>query len=275
MSARRGLALIGLLAAGTAQGAERPAAVVPLLTVNLAADEADAITGAIAEGLERAGAGRVRGGREVRRRLPPEGLPPDCPARPDCVADLEDRLEAGALVFVVAARVGAELQVDPTVVRAGRAEPRAALRGAPAELTDPAWLTERVAGWLPTVAPALPGETAAPAAETPPEARWSQPGIVTWVAAGVTVAALSVGAGFGADALAKRGALRDAGCLEVRCADAEIDAMARSAFVADAAFVTAALAAASAVTLYLTVDGGPVTLGVAAGPTGAAVTGRF
>src|SRR5207237_1279776 len=56
------------------------------------------------------------GGLEVRRQLPPDGLPPDCVANPKCTADVAARLGVSQLLFVVMVNsgTGGSVQVDPT-----------------------------------------------------------------------------------------------------------------------------------------------------------------
>lgn len=288
MRSDRRLALTaGLLASLVAAATEaRPAAVVPLVVVNLDADEADTLGRALARGLQDAGAGPVLGGRPVRRRLPDSGVAPDCPAQAPCVADLRDRLEAEALVFVIVSRVGDRLQIDPTVVLEGAGEARPALRGTRAELGTPAWVAARVSDWLPARPEALVSETpdiptAAPdpvdsEVRGPAEARaWVAPSGLTIGVGGVGIAALAAGVGLGVSAKSMERDLVDAGCETRRCADEDIDALSRRATAADVAFVTGGLALAAAVALYLTVDDGPTTLSVAAGPSGAVVAGQF
>lgn len=275
MHARR-VALVALvvtaLGGPSAASAAEGAAVVPLLVVNLEDEAVDQVTEALARALVDGGAGPVRGGREVRRRLPDEGLSPACPSDPTCLANLRARLEAGPLVFVVLARVGEELQADPTVVIEGEAEARPALKGQLSELTAPAWLAPKVQGWLPMQA-VLPPPDPGPQAEV--TSTWRRPSWPVWAAAGLSVAALGAGIGLGVAARAKEAELVEAGC-EVRpCPAADVDALLTRAHWADASYGVAAVAAAAAVGLYYVLDVGGDEVTVSPAGAGVAVSGRF
>lgn len=279
---RRFALIVGLfvgLGPAAAAGAARPAAVVPLLVVNLEAPEVDAVGAALARALTHTGAGPVLGGRAVRRRLPDSGLAPDCTARPECVQDVRQRLEADALVFVIVSRVGQQIQIDPTVVIDGAPGPRAAVRAARAQFDDLEWISSQVSSWLPTRPQATPSppvpSRAQEAPSAPPSTSWVSPGWATWGAAGLGVAALAVGTGLGLSARALERDLEDRGCETQQCPAADIDQLSGRARLADVAFVAGGVALAAAVVLYLTVDEGPTTVSVAAGPGGAFVTGRF
>jgi hypothetical protein len=93
-------------------------AVVPIITVNLEAARVDALAQDLAEALRTELDVDAVGGVEVRRRLPPQGLNPDCVAREACIADVAERLSAQQLLFVVMIDTGASgaIQVDSTWV---------------------------------------------------------------------------------------------------------------------------------------------------------------
>jgi hypothetical protein len=263
------LALCGLPGLAFSQ----TAAVVPLLSVNLQEAEVDALTEALAEGLQAASAQVVRGGRSIRRRLPEGGVAPDCPSDSACALDLLARLEVEALVFVILTKVGAQVQIDPSIWINGQAEARTALRGAMKGILDAAWVAQRVQAWLPQRAAAAPSPVTATA--PPPPVQWRRPSWPVWVAGGVALTALSVGVGLGVDAGRKEAGLVDAGCDLRPCAESDIDALAQTARGADAAFVISGLAAAAGVGLYYVLDTGPESLVVRVHSQGLAIAGQF
>src|SRR3954452_5022602 len=76
-------------------------AVVPGIAVNLDAARVDALSQDLADALATELDIDAIGGLEVRRQLPPDGIPPDCVATPSCVADVAKRVSANQLLFVV------------------------------------------------------------------------------------------------------------------------------------------------------------------------------
>lgn len=259
---------LGLLGVPSLAEASRATAVVPLLSVNLEEAEVDRLTEALAQALQQTTGGTVQGGRPVRRRLPEGGLSPDCPADPSCVAQLQTRLEADGLVFVILTQVGARVQVDPSLWLDGRSEPRPALRGSRLELMSAAWLAPQVKDWLPQAAAPL-------SATAPAVGAWRGPSWPVWVAAGVGAGALALGIGFGVSAAAKERSLVADGCELRRCADADIDALARTARVADAAFIVAGVATVAGLGLYYALDVGPEPLALRVHPQGLSLVGQF
>jgi len=97
-------------------------AVVPGLAVNLDAARVDALSQDLAEALATELDVEAIGGLEVRRLLPPAGLPADCVANQACVADVARRLSAQQLLFVVMVDTGSggAIQVDSTWVDPGK-----------------------------------------------------------------------------------------------------------------------------------------------------------
>jgi hypothetical protein len=91
-------------------------AIVPSVTVNLDAARVDAITADLAESLTAELEITAVGGLEVRRQLPPEGVPPECVTTPSCAADVAKRLDANQILFLVIVGSGNGLQVDSTWV---------------------------------------------------------------------------------------------------------------------------------------------------------------
>src|SRR5262249_34901569 len=91
-------------------------AVIPGIVVNLDAARVDALTQELAEALREELEVDAIGGVEVRRRLPHEGLSPDCVANQACIADVARRLKADQRRFVVMIDpgTGGAIQVDST-----------------------------------------------------------------------------------------------------------------------------------------------------------------
>lgn len=95
-------------------------AVVPGIAVNLDAARVDALSQDLAEALSSKLMVDAVGGLEVRRLLPPDGLPPDCATNAACAKDVAKRTGAEQLLFVVMVDSGAggAVQVDTTWVDA-------------------------------------------------------------------------------------------------------------------------------------------------------------
>src|SRR5260221_14571144 len=90
-----------ILALGAAHAAADPAprvAVVPGIAVNLDAAKADALSQDLAEALTSQLMVDAVGGLEVRRQLPPDGLPADCVSNAACTADVAKRTGAAQLL---------------------------------------------------------------------------------------------------------------------------------------------------------------------------------
>lgn len=214
-------------------------------------------TSSLAAALTRHRGASVRGGAEVDRLLEEHVVDADCPARSDCVEALRARVGPGPIVFLVLTRLADKVQIEPTIDEAGDLHAPAPIRGSPELLASIDWWYERTAGWLPVVA-LLPGpepstEAAGPSptlvAPGPPPPRWG-----TLVAGGLGVVALGVAVGFGVDAMNAEQTLVDRGCLEVRCADADIEAVERGARTADVLYGVGAAGVLTAVALYLFAD---------------------
>lgn len=273
--------LVGLgLVPGLAAAQDPPAArvaVVPLLVVNASDAQVDVITASIAEGMQSKLQLTARGGREVRRRLPPGGLAPDCPADTACVQDLLTRLEVDTLVFCVVTVVGDRVQVDPAVHRGGRTEPRPAVRSSRREATSAAFWAKATSGWV-IAPPRRDGQAAGRAVADPVAAapsRFGWPSWPTWTAAGVSVVALGVGVGFGVSAGAGAEDLEARGCAERACPTADIDAVGRRAMAADVSYAIAGVAALGALGLYYVLDVDDPALALTPSPGGVVLTGRF
>ncbi len=110
-----------MLASNVAAAERIKVAVVPGIAVNLDAARVDALSQDMAEGLAAELDIDAVGGLEVRRQLPPDGLPPDCVTTPSCVADVAKRTGAQQLLFVVMvdSGTGGTVQIDSTWVEPG------------------------------------------------------------------------------------------------------------------------------------------------------------
>jgi hypothetical protein len=95
-------------------------AVVPGIAVNLDPARVDALSQDLAQALIGELVVQAIGGLEVRRLLPPDGLPPDCVTTAACIADVAKRTQATQLLFVVMVDSGAggSIQIDTTWVDA-------------------------------------------------------------------------------------------------------------------------------------------------------------
>jgi hypothetical protein len=105
-------------------------AVVPSIAVNLDTAKVDALCQDLAAALSSELVVEASGGLEVRRKLPADGLPPDCATNAACAADVAKRLGATQLLFVVMVDSGGgSVQVDATWVEpsSGRSAARPAV----------------------------------------------------------------------------------------------------------------------------------------------------
>ncbi|HTJ42174.1 MAG TPA: hypothetical protein VL463_08760, partial [Kofleriaceae bacterium] len=107
------LLLIAICAA-SANAAPVRVAVVPSVEVNVDAQRAEALTGTLADALRAKLEVDALGGADVTRRLPDGGVPDDCVAKAECIAQLGARLEADQLLFLVIVQVGHTIQIDST-----------------------------------------------------------------------------------------------------------------------------------------------------------------
>jgi hypothetical protein len=251
-------------------------AVVPGIVVNLAAARVDALTQTLAEALQAELEVDAIGGVEVRRRLPPAGLPSDCVASEPCIADVARRLGADQLLFLVLIDTGATgaIQIDSTWIDpvAHRSGSRPAIDIA--TIADARARFAAAASQLLPDAPVRPRPQASVGRMSAPVPRhFTLPAYLT---AGATVVGFGVGIPLGVDARNRYNdctALAHAG---TACSQARKDAIRRVDLEADAGWLvgiggmiaTAILYATSSEASHVIVE--PV-------PGGAAVTasGRF
>lgn len=251
-------------------------AVVPGIVVNLAAARVDALTQTLAEALQAELEVDAIGGVEVRRRLPPAGLPTDCVASEPCIADVARRLGAGQLLFVVLIDTGSSgaIQIDSTWVDpvAHRSGSRPAIDIA--TIGDARSRFAAVASQLLPDAPVRPRPQASLGRMSEPVPRhFTLPAYAT---AGATLVGLSVGVSLGFDARNRYSECTAQAHAGTACSQGQKDAIRRIDLAADAGWLvaiggtvaTAILYATSSETSHVIVE--PV-------PGGAAVTasGRF
>ncbi|MGE5186105.1 MAG: hypothetical protein ACM31C_28815 [Acidobacteriota bacterium] len=116
MSSRLVIAASLVLAPAIAAADPIKVAVIPGAAVNLDAGRVDALSQDLAEALASELQVDAVGGLDVRRQLPPDGLPADCMTNPKCTADVAQRTGAQQLLFVVLVGTGGAVQIDSTWV---------------------------------------------------------------------------------------------------------------------------------------------------------------
>jgi hypothetical protein len=271
-----GSVIAAIVAIPTVASADRiKVAVVPGIAVNLDSARVDALSQDLADSLEAELDIEAIGGLEVRRALPPEGIPPDCVATPACAMDVAKRVGASQLLFVVMVDTGTggSIQIDTTWVEpsTGKSASRPALdiaalgdaktrfvTAAPSLLPDaPVRPKPKTGGIGGTMAPAVPRHVSTPAKVT----------------AAVTVVGLGLGIGFGLKARSRYNAC-DADRLA--CTDDDRDSIRNFGLIADAGLLVGLGAAIATTVLYVT-SGKESHLVVEPSPGGAAVAvvGRF
>jgi len=194
------VALTLLTAAAGSASADAPAkvVVVPGLAVNVDAARVDALGQDLASALSAELIVEASGGLEIRRKLPAEGLPSDCIAKPACIADVARRVGAQQLLFIVVVDtgVGGTIQIDSTWIDAasGKSAPRPAI-----DLASGADPKSRFVTAAPSL---LPDAPVRPKPKAGMDGKMSQtvPRHYTTAAkltTGVAVVGLGVGIGFG------------------------------------------------------------------------------
>jgi hypothetical protein len=267
----------GVASAETAAppAAKLKVAVIPGIAVNLDAARVDALSQDLADALEVELDIEATGGLEVRRQLPPEGIPPDCVATPACTLDVATRVGATQLLFVVMVDTGTggSIQIDTTWVEpsTGKSASRPALdiasltdaktrfiTAAPSLLPDaPVRPTPKTGGLGGTMAPEVPRHFSTPAK----------------VSIGVAAVGLGLGIGFG---LKARSNYKTCDADRLACSDSDRDSIRNFGLVADASLLVGVGAAIVTTVLYVT-SGKEARLVIEPSPDGAAVAvvGRF
>lgn len=227
------------------------------LTVNVAPERAEQLSAALADALHRELEVDAIGGADVTRRVPEGGVPEECLASRDCVADLARRLDATELLFLAMVQVGVDIQIDASWVSVATGEvisrPRVEL------------LADARAGEIFSAAATrlLPHARKRPLAVvvTPGEPRPAGPDrrmtTGAWIAAGTGAAALAGGVALG---LSARSSFQRCNVDDPPpdCDDDERDSIGRKALFADLLVGAGVIGLGTAVFLYVRSDRGEV-----------------
>jgi hypothetical protein len=255
-------------------------AIIPGIAVNLDTARVDALSQDLAEALMTDLDIEAVGGLEVRRQLPPDGVPPDCVTTPACTADVARRTGAQQLLFVVMVDSGAggSVQVDTTWV--DPANNKNASRPA-IDLTSPAEAKTKFTAAARQLLPDAPlrskpttgggGGVGVPSMTEGVPRHFTTPAKVT---AAVAVVGLGAGIAFG---LQTRSKFNACDSNPNACTDSQRDSIRTFSILADAGFVIAAGAAIATVALYVTSKEEPRLIVSPTSEGGATVTalGRF
>lgn len=255
----------------SADPAAAKVAVVPGIVVNLDPARVDALTQELAEALRAQLVVDAIGGVEVRRQLPPGGLPSSCVASETCVADVARRLEAQQLLFVVMIDTGSggAIQIDSTWIDPGthRSAPRPAIDLATIgdarsrfaamarQLLPDAPVRPRPAGSLGRMSEPVPRHLALP----------------SYLTAGATIVGLGTGIALGLDTRSRYQDCTDQAHQGTACSQSRKDAIRRRALIADAGWLVAIGGTIATAVLYAT-SGEASHVVVEPIPGGAAVT---
>lgn len=265
--------------------------VVVAVHVNLSEEEAQALGDQVGEGLRDALVIDVVAGAQAARRLPPKGVGELCVARPACVKDTAQRLDADQLLFLTVVRLGKRVQVEPTwidasgtqsasrdtIVLDAGASPRETFAGAATRLLPDITVRSKTAPAEEPTAP--PGGEAPSTTPTPPTTANGDVTVTapaprrrihlgTWIAGGVALGALAGGVAFGLAARSARNELEDDGCGDTRrCDPSRIDSLENKMLAADVLYATAAVAVGAAVFIQLRWGGRAEPAPVSVAPT--------
>jgi hypothetical protein len=269
--------VILLLALPRAARADRvKVAVVPSISVNLDAARVDVLSQDLAEALRTELEVDAIGGLEVRRLLPPQGLPADCVANQACIADTARRLGARQLLFVVMidTGTGGAIQVDSTWVDAGTkksvsrpAIDIASVSGAKAQFAA-------AASQLFPDAPIKPKPKASLGQMSPEVSRHLA--VPSYLTAAATAIGVGVGVGVGISVRNKYQACEDQATHGAACTSSRKDSIRKTALIADAGWAVAIGGMVATAVLYAT-SGEKSHLVVEPTPGGLALSavGRF
>jgi hypothetical protein len=253
-----------LLAASAGSATAQPAAdqaatsplriaIIPGIAVNLDTARVDALSQELAEALVAELEVQAVGGLEVRRQLPPDGIPADCVTTPACIADVARRTGTTQLLFVVMVDSGAggSVQIDTTWVDAttNQSASRPAI-----DLTSAgeakAKFTSAARTLLPDAPvrkkPEVPGPGVTPTMTEGVPRHFSTPAKITAAVAGV---GLGAGIAFGLVTRSKYNKCEDD---LLGCSDSKRDSIRTFSILADTGFVIAVGAAIATVVLYAT-----------------------
>jgi hypothetical protein len=245
-----GLLIFASTAVATAE-TKIKVAVIPGVAVNIDAARVDALSQDMADALEAELVIDAIGGLEVRRLLPADGLPADCVANAQCVADVGKRTGAAQLLFVVMVDAGGAVQIDTTWV-----DP-ATNKQASRPAIDIAVLSEAKARFASSATTLLPDAPVRPKPKTGGGIDGKMTKAVprhftttSFITTGVAVAGLGLGIGF---AIRTKGLYGDCDKPEAPCdGTSREDKIRTSALIADLGFVAALGGAVATAILYAT-----------------------
>lgn len=269
------IVLLASTAVASADRAPAKVAVIPGIAVNVDSARVDALGQDLAAALNAELVVEAVGGLEVRRQLPPEGLPADCVAKQKCIEDVARRVGTPQLLFIVVVDTGegGAIQLDSTWfdVSTDKSASRPAIAIAPG--TDPKSRFVAAARSLLPDAPVRPRPKSVEGKMTPAVPRHYT--TIAKLTTGVAVAGLGVGIGFGLSArsLYKECDVRPAAPLGC---DAKHDSIRSRALIADIGYGVA-LGGAIATVVLIATSGKESKLIVEPTPHGVAVSalGRF
>jgi hypothetical protein len=250
-------------------------AVIPGMAVDVDAARVDSLSHDLADALATELVVEAAGGLDVRRQLPAVGLPADCIAKPECIADVARRTSASQLLFIVVVDTGegGAVQIDSTWIDAatGTSASRPAIDLAPG--ADPKARFVSAARTLLPDAPVRPKPKGIDGKMTSVLPRHYTTGAK--IMTGVALAGLGAGIGFGLAARSQYDACNALPVAPVGCDDKH-DAIRRRALIADIGYGVAIGGAVAAVVLIAT-SGKESRLVVEPTPQGLAVSaiGRF
>ncbi|ACY18274.1 hypothetical protein [Haliangium ochraceum] len=254
-----GISFLGILLASSLASADEAAprvGIVVSFDINIAKDEQRRLAVEIGEALEEYYEIELLSGNEVERRMPQHGVTEECVGSAECRFDLAGRIDADEVLFLTTLKVGSQVQIDPTWYQreTGITLARSAIRMGVGE--------DHTRELFASAAPELlPQETRAKVrsammhddhqvpdaalmvGETYETERRFTP--ATWIASGISVAALAAG---GAFAFAARDRYND--CQEQPCVESDRTTLRRRTRAADTLFSVAAVSAVSATFFY-------------------------
>lgn len=250
----RWAALVCLVLAASSALAEAPkvrVAIVPGVAVNMDAARVDALAQEMADALSTELIVEAVGGLEVRRQLPPDGVPADCVATPACIADVAQRTNASQLLFVVMVDTGGSgsVQVDSTWVEPATGK---SVARPPVDIAVGAEAKTRFAGAARQLLPDAPVRPKSKTVGVEGKMTKEIPRHFTttsYITAGVAVVGLGVGIGFG---LRTRGLYDDCDQPSAPCSDAQEDKIRNNALIADLGYIAALGGAIATAILYAT-----------------------
>jgi hypothetical protein len=244
------LTFLAAAAGSAAADTATKVAVVPGLAVNVDSTRVDALGQDLADALTTELVVDAVGGLEVRRLLPVEGLPADCVAKQECIADTAKRLGASQLLFIVVIDTGGgAIQIDSTWIdpATGKSAPRPAIALTTGADPKPRFVSA-ARGLLPDakVRPKAKGVDGKMSAAVPRHFT-----LAAKLTTGLAVAGLGVGIGFGLAARSMYNECDVKPMAPVGC-DEKHDSIRGRALIADIGFAVGIAGAVVTGVLYAT-----------------------